>query len=399
MAEVTLEVLIIDENKERITLLKSFMPEYVTTKSAIYGDHAKDIILVGGIDLIIMYADDIKGHGLYMFGWLKKNDLYANIPVILLTKDAFSERSLDFLELGDAEFYEGELDQFRIFQMMSELLEEAEMHEDMEMIRAEQAMLNKEKMSGWVSAGTGEVAQIIAEEKARRAQIAAEPKPWQADSAAMVREILKARAAREQEEDEYTRGMNKAMIFAEAVKSTKVKAAPMYTIRIDDSYKRRQLTKSLERGEKKMREIQKALELAIQAKTHRMEEIRNQQKKILVAGEDTETLKLIKHYLQDFYDVKLVHSGIQAIDYIIIHKVELMIIDYQMSMLGGIMTLQSIRYQPNGKQIPALFLTTQADTEIVQRCIKAGAQGIIPKPVSKEKLLAAVSSRLGQLDE
>lgn len=397
MADVTLEILIIDENKERIALLKSFMPEYVTTKSAIYGDPAKDIITAGGIDLIMMYADDVKGHGLYMFGWLKKNSLYAKIPVILLTKDAFSERSLDFLDLGDAEFYEGEPDQFRIFQMMSELLEETEMHEDMEMIRAEQAMLNREKPSGWVSAGAGEVARIVAEEKAKMAQIAAEPKPWQADSAAMVRDILKARAAREQEEeDEYTRGMNKAVIFAEAVQSTKVKAAPAQTVRIDDAYKRRQLAKSLERGEKKMKEIQKALEMVLHAKMRRMEEMKKNQKRILVVDDDATTLKTIKHYLQDFYDVTLVNSGAQAIDFIVRYKVELMIIDYRMPMLDGAMTLQSIRYQPNGKYVPAIFLTAHADTEIVQRCINAGAQGIIPKPVSREALLAAVSSLLGQ---
>ena len=85
MSDVTLEVLIIDEQKERIELLKSFMPDYITVKSAPYGDAAKDIILTGGTDLIIMYADDAKGHGLYMFGWLKKNPEYVNIPVMLLT--------------------------------------------------------------------------------------------------------------------------------------------------------------------------------------------------------------------------------------------------------------------------------------------------------------------------
>jgi CheY-like chemotaxis protein len=231
MAEVTLKVLIIDEQQERIRLLKSFMPAYITTQAAIYGDAARSIIEAGDIDLIVMYADDIKGHGLYMFGWLKKDSQYKKIPVILLTKDEFSERSLDFIELGDAVFYEGELEQFRFFQMMSELLEETETREYMEEIQTEQAMLNAEKLSGWVSAGAGVVADIVAAEKARMAAVAAEPKPWQADSAAMVREILKARSSRaEEEEDEYTRGMNKAVVFAEAVQSTKVHAAPAHTV-------------------------------------------------------------------------------------------------------------------------------------------------------------------------
>lgn len=395
MAEVTLKVLIIDEQQERIRLLKSFMPAYITTQAAIYGDAARSIIEAGDIDLIVMYADDIKGHGLYMFGWLKKDSQYKKIPVILLTKDEFSERSLDFIELGDAVFYEGELEQFRFFQMMSELLEETETREYMEEIQTEQAMLNAEKLSGWVSAGAGVVADIVAAEKARMAAVAAEPKPWQADSAAMVREILKARSSRaEEEEDEYTRGMNKAVVFAEAVQSTKVHAAPAHTVKIDDAYKRRQLAKSLERGEKKMQEIQKALEVVLHAKIRRLEESKKNRKKILVVDDDATTLKTIQHYLQDFYDITLVNSGRQAIDYVVRHKTDLLIIDYRMPMLDGAMTLQSVRYQPNGRSEPALFLTAHTDTETVQRCIKAGAQGIIPKPVSQETLMSAVASLL-----
>lgn len=395
MAEVTLKVLIIDEQQERIRLLKSFMPAYITTQAAIYGDAARSIIEAGDIDLIVMYADDIKGHGLYMFGWLKKDSQYKKIPVILLTKDEFSERSLDFIELGDAVFYEGELEQFRFFQMMSELLEETETREYMEEIQTEQAMLNAEKLSGWVSAGAGVVADIVAAEKARMAAVAAEPKPWQADSAAMVREILKARSSRaEEEEDEYTRGMNKAIVFAEAVQSTKVHAAPAHTVKIDDAYKRRQLAKSLERGEKKMQEIQKALEVVLHAKIRRLEESKKNRKKILVVDDDATTLKTIQHYLQDFYDITLVNSGRQAIDYVVRHKTDLLIIDYRMPMLDGAMTLQSVRYQPNGRSVPTLFLTAHTDTETVQRCIKAGAQGIIPKPVSQETLMSAVASLL-----
>ncbi len=395
MSDVTLEVLIIDEQKERIELLKSFMPDYITVKSAPYGDAAKDIILTGGTDLIIMYADDTKGHGLYMFGWLKKNPEYVNIPVMLLTNDEFSERSLDFMELGEATFYEGKPEQFRIFQMLSELLEDAEGREGREQIRAEEAMLNQERPSGWVSAGKGVAAEIRAEERERQEAVKAEPKPWQADSAAMVRDILKARAAREtEEEDEYTRGINKAVVFAEAVQSTKVKAAPLQTVKIDDAYKRRQLAKSLERGEKKMHEIQKALEVVLHAKMRRMEEMQKNRKKILVVDDDTTTLKTIRHYLQNEYDVTLVNSGGQAIDYIVRHKTDLLIIDYRMPMLDGAMTLKSIRYQPNGMYVPALFLTAHADSETVQRCIGAGAQGIIPKPVSQETIQAAVASLL-----
>ncbi len=144
-----------------------------------------------------------------------------------------------------------------------------------------------------------------------------------------------------------------------------------------------------------MQEIQRALEMVLHAKTRRLEEMKKNQKRILVVDDDATTLKTIKHYLQDLYDVTLVNSGAQAIDFVIRYKVDLLIIDYRMPMLDGAMTLQSIRYQPNGMHVPALFLTGHADTETVQRCINAGAQGIIPKPVSRETLQAAAASLLG----
>ena len=118
-------------------------------------------------------------------------------------------------------------------------------------------------------------------------------------------------------------------------------------------------------------------------------------KKILVVDNDATTLKTIRLFLQDLYDVTLVNSGAQAIDYIVRHKTDLLIIDYRMPMLDGAMTLQSIRYQPNGMRVPALFLTAHTDQETVQRCIRAGAHGIIPKPVSQEVLQSAVASLLG----
>lgn len=416
MTERELVIVIIDDNKERMTLLRSFMPDYAKVITTLYGDAAKDVIRSNRVDIIIMYADDSRGHGLYMYGWLQENAQYATIPVMLLTKDEFSERSLDFMELGDAQFYEGEPEQFGIFSRMMQILEDEENKVYTAQIRAEEARLNHEKPAGWVAAGTGEVAKIVEEEKTATA--ISEMKPWQANSAAAVREILEARARERGEDDEVSAGINKAYAFASTVQVAHVKGRPQHTQTINDTYRRQQLKKSLERGERKMEELRKAIEVALATKERKHEEALQKaqsmkqaetfrksemvrmasvdKKKILVVDDDPTTLKTIKAYLQDLYDVTLVNSGAQAIDYIVRHKSDLLVIDFRMPMLDGAMTLKSIRMQPNGRVVPALFLTAHANQETVQNCIKAGAQGILPKPVSQESLRASVASLINK---
>jgi len=115
-------------------------------------------------------------------------------------------------------------------------------------------------------------------------------------------------------------------------------------------------------------------------------------KKILVVDDDIATLKTIKNFLQEEYDVVLVNSGAQAIDYIIRYKADLLIIDYRMPMLDGATTLKSIRYQPNGMNTPAFFLTALADQDTIDKCISAGARGVITKPISQKKILSIVAS-------
>ena len=96
------------------------LPDYISCVALGYGDGALDYLKpdAEGVvpDIVIMYGDDSKSQGLYTYDWMiNKSDNIdvASIPVIILTEDEFSDRSIEFLEIGDVLFYEGEIDEIK----------------------------------------------------------------------------------------------------------------------------------------------------------------------------------------------------------------------------------------------------------------------------------------------
>ena len=112
-----IRAVIIDDDRNRRELIKNSLPEYIESIDIVFGEGAIDYIKrdAEGIlpDLVILNGDDSKNLGLYVFDWMinKSNDPDIEaIPVIVLTEDEFSDRCMEFLEIGDVIFYEGEID-------------------------------------------------------------------------------------------------------------------------------------------------------------------------------------------------------------------------------------------------------------------------------------------------
>lgn len=125
-----IRIVVVDDNPTRREQIKTMLPEYMQVSASGYGDNAMNLIKPdseGTIpNLIILNGDDSKGLGLYTFDWMinkSGNDDISNIPVIVLCNDEFSDRSLDFLELGDVTFYEGEVEENELFAVVTQALE------------------------------------------------------------------------------------------------------------------------------------------------------------------------------------------------------------------------------------------------------------------------------------
>lgn len=66
------------------------------------------------------------------------------------------------------------------------------------------------------------------------------------------------------------------------------------------------------------------------------------------------------------------------------------ICDVNMPRMGGLEMLESIKSDPRHVGLPVVMLTTEGQSELVQRAKLAGAKGWIVKPFKPELLLAAI---------
>lgn len=121
---------------------------------------------------------------------------------------------------------------------------------------------------------------------------------------------------------------------------------------------------------------------------------RSDRKHVLIIDDDVSVLKTLRYHLQDTYRVSVVNSGKVALDFLLKHKPDLILLDYLMPMYNGAAVLKTIQSREETKDIPVLFLTGQSDMSTVTECLALNPAGYIVKPISKEALLGKLESVL-----
>lgn len=121
---------------------------------------------------------------------------------------------------------------------------------------------------------------------------------------------------------------------------------------------------------------------------------RSDRKHVLIIDDDVSVLKTLRYHLQDTYRVSVVNSGKVALDFLLKHKPDLILLDYLMPMYNGAAVLKTIQSREDTKDIPVLFLTGQSDMKTVTECLALNPAGYIVKPISKEALLGKLESVL-----
>jgi CheY-like chemotaxis protein len=70
--------------------------------------------------------------------------------------------------------------------------------------------------------------------------------------------------------------------------------------------------------------------------------------------------------------------------------IDLILMDVMMPVMDGLAATREIRKNPDWKKLPIITLTAKAMPDDQQRCIDAGANDYMAKPLDVEKLLSLV---------
>ncbi len=119
------------------------------------------------------------------------------------------------------------------------------------------------------------------------------------------------------------------------------------------------------------------------------------QPSVLVVDDEPDNYDVIEALLVDCpYDLHYAPSGVNAIDRLNIFKPDLILLDVMMPELDGIETCRIIKNHPVWKFTPTVIITALNSKEDLARCLEAGADDFVSKPVHRLELRARVNSML-----
>ncbi|XZO01990.1 MAG: response regulator [Microcoleus sp.] len=119
------------------------------------------------------------------------------------------------------------------------------------------------------------------------------------------------------------------------------------------------------------------------------------QPSILVVDDQPDNFDVIEALLSDRgYDLHYASNGHVALNSLDVFQPDVILMDVMMPDLDGMEVCQRIKAQPQWEGVPIIMVTALSGKEDLARCIKAGADDFISKPVSGLELRARVHSML-----
>ncbi|MFO8040910.1 MAG: PAS domain-containing protein [Sodalinema sp.] len=118
---------------------------------------------------------------------------------------------------------------------------------------------------------------------------------------------------------------------------------------------------------------------------------------ILLAEDNPANIQTLSSYLiAKGYQLRLAKDGAEAIEQAKLQQPNLILMDIQMPGVDGLEAMQRIRQQPWGLDVPIIALTALAMESDQQRCLQAGADDYISKPVKLKHLVTRIEELLQQ---
>jgi CheY-like chemotaxis protein len=116
-------------------------------------------------------------------------------------------------------------------------------------------------------------------------------------------------------------------------------------------------------------------------------EIKQDKKTVLMIDDDMSYLKQVNSLLKDNYNVIMINSAKLALNYLISHTPDIILLDYQMPLYNGANVMNMIQKNNPNKRIPVIILSSALNREALADCYAYSPAGYLVKPASKEVLI------------
>ncbi|MEO8661549.1 MAG: response regulator [Bryobacteraceae bacterium] len=119
--------------------------------------------------------------------------------------------------------------------------------------------------------------------------------------------------------------------------------------------------------------------------------------RILIVEDTAVNQKVLAAILKrNGYQFDIAENGQQALEALGRQCYDLILMDVQMPVLDGLETTRLLRANPRWKNLPILAMTAHAMRGDRERCLQAGMDGYLSKPVNAAQLLASMQNQLAR---
>ena len=109
--------------------------------------------------------------------------------------------------------------------------------------------------------------------------------------------------------------------------------------------------------------------------------------RVMIVDDAVVVRGLVSRWIDEEPDLKTVASlrtGREAVDQLLRHNPEVVLLDWNMPVMDGYDFLKALRKMPGGDAPKVVFCTTENDVAHIARALSAGANEYIMKPFDKE---------------
>ena len=127
--------------------------------------------------------------------------------------------------------------------------------------------------------------------------------------------------------------------------------------------------------------------------------LRNQHagKCILVAEDEPINQEVARLLLEDVnIAIEIANNGLEAVEKAQGKRYDLILMDMQMPKMDGLAASRAIRQLPGHAQIPILAMTANAFEDDRKRCLEAGMNDFIAKPIDTTQFFTLLNAWLGK---